>query len=395
MQTNESGVDLIKRFEGCRLEAYLCPAGVWTVGYGHTGADVRAGVRITEDRAEELLREDLQRFEDAVERLVMVPINPNEFSALVSLTYNIGEGNFSKSSCLRYLNQGNRAEAANRIELWNKARVNGELTVLEGLVRRRAAEKALFLTPTETETVMSVPTMDVPPAAESEDSAPPAGTTGQGQPPAPAPAQQAPAVPPSPTQQDVEILVQERLVQAEMERQSEATDQKIAVGATVSGAAATASVTRNAVDAIAPDRASARENGGALLVKIREFTDGVPEWVLVSLKLIIIAGIIYILYQLWRRGRIQQLSMKVASNDYARDMARQIALKAAEQRGLHIPKRGPANFLDEGHGAQADKSSKIKSTNSARPKWWSWRRTRSETMSTDQTSATDHGSQSK
>ncbi len=387
MQTNQAGVDLIKRFEGLRLEAYLCPAAVWTVGYGHTGSDVRAGVRVTEERAEELLREDLQRFEDAVKRLVMVPINPNEFSALVSLTYNIGEGNFSKSSCLRYLNQGNRPEAANRIELWNKARVNGELTVLEGLVRRRAAEKALFLTPMETETMMSVPTMDVPPAPESDQPAPPANVTVQSQSPAPAAASQAPAAPPGPTQQDIEILVEERLVQAETERQSAAADQKIAVGATVSGAAATASVARNAVDAIAPDRASARENGGALLVKIREFTDSVPEWILVSLKLIIIVGMVYILYQLWRRGQIQKVSAKVASNEQAREIARQVARQAAQQRGLHIPQRIPNQSLNAGEAATTSRAPKVKSKVTGGSKWWSWRQSKSETPSTGQTSS--------
>ncbi len=150
MQTNQAGLELIKMFEGLRLEAYVDAVGVWTIGYGHTKT-ARRGMVITEEQAEALLREDLQDAENAVNRLVKVPLNENEFSALASLVFNIGSGNFQKSTVLRRLNAEDRVGAADAIEWWNKGRVNGVLTTLPGLVRRRAAEKALFLTPTAQE----------------------------------------------------------------------------------------------------------------------------------------------------------------------------------------------------------------------------------------------------
>ncbi len=150
MQTNQAGLDLIKMFEGLRLEAYVDAVGIWTIGYGHTKG-VRAGMVITEEKAEQFLREDLADAEGAVSRLVKVPVNGNEFSALASLVFNIGSGNFQRSTVLRRLNAEDRVGAADAIEWWNKGRVNGVLTVLPGLVRRRAAEKALFLTPTPQE----------------------------------------------------------------------------------------------------------------------------------------------------------------------------------------------------------------------------------------------------
>lgn len=280
MRTNQAGVDLIKKYEGLELEAYLCPANVWTIGYGHTGPDVHPGMEVTESEAEHLLRQDLNKFERAVERLVMVPMNPNEFAALVSLTYNIGEGNFSKSSCLRYLNQGNRQEAANRIELWNKARVGGELTVLEGLVRRRAAEKALFLDPVESE-LMAVPTMDVPPDPAAEET----------------PAARASA--------DPEELAKQKYEQQEKERVEEETDQNIATGVAVAGSAAAASVARDAADQAAPSADEAVEFGG-FLYALREFVDGLPEWLLIGLKIVIVLALIYISVQLIRRRNVRR-----------------------------------------------------------------------------------------
>ena len=110
MKINETGLALIKSFEGLRLKAYKCPAGVWTVGYGHTGGDVKAGMIITEEEAEELLRQDLERFEEGVENLVEVELNENQFCALVSLAYNIGLGNFKRSTLLKLINKGNQNE---------------------------------------------------------------------------------------------------------------------------------------------------------------------------------------------------------------------------------------------------------------------------------------------
>lgn len=142
----KAGLDLIKHFEGLRLEAYICPAGVPTIGYGSTRG-VRLGDRISEAQAEALLRRDLLRFERAVNDLVKVPLTQGQFDALVSFAYNVGEGSLASSTLLKRLNAGRYAEAADQFLRWNKARVNGRLTALPGLTRRREAERALFLTP--------------------------------------------------------------------------------------------------------------------------------------------------------------------------------------------------------------------------------------------------------
>ncbi len=148
MRTSENGVELIKRFEGLELEAYQDIAGIWTIGYGHTGADVQPGMKISERDAEELLRRDLKPREQAVEGAVKVPLNQNEFDALVSFVYNVGAAAFRGSTALKRLNKGDRVGAADALTWWNKATVGGVLREVLGLTRRRAAEKALFLTPT-------------------------------------------------------------------------------------------------------------------------------------------------------------------------------------------------------------------------------------------------------
>lgn len=139
MHTSQKGLDLIKSFEGLRLSAYKCPADVWTIGYGTT-AGVKQGQTITKERAEELLREDVRRFEDQVLRLVKMPLTQGQFDALTSFVYNLGAGNLSNSTLLRLLNAGDYDGAAAQFERWNKA--GGK--VLAGLIRRRAAERALF-----------------------------------------------------------------------------------------------------------------------------------------------------------------------------------------------------------------------------------------------------------
>lgn len=139
-QINAAGLELLKSFEGCRLTAYKCPAGVWTIGYGTT-AGVRSGMTITQAEAERLLRRDLDKFERAVADAVKVSLTDNQFSALVSFTYNVGIGALQGSSVLRILNQGNYKEAADRLLAWNKA--GGR--ELAGLNRRRQAERSLFL----------------------------------------------------------------------------------------------------------------------------------------------------------------------------------------------------------------------------------------------------------
>ena len=140
MNTSKLGLNLIKGFEGFRARAYVCPAGVLTIGYGHTGKDVKPGMTITEPRGVELLAQDVGRFERAVERLVKVPLAQNQFDALVSFTYNVGEGNLQSSTLLKKLNAKDYSGAAAQFDRWNR----GGGKVLTGLVRRRAAERKMF-----------------------------------------------------------------------------------------------------------------------------------------------------------------------------------------------------------------------------------------------------------
>lgn len=137
---NEAGLALIKEFEGLRLTSYRCPAGVWTVGWGSTGPHVVPGMTITEEEAETLLRDDLRRFEEGVEQLVEVPLNDNQFAALVSFAFNLGLGALSGSTLLRLLNEGDYASVPAQLARWNKA--GGK--VLAGLSRRREAEGKLW-----------------------------------------------------------------------------------------------------------------------------------------------------------------------------------------------------------------------------------------------------------
>ncbi len=145
MRITEEGLALIKRFEGFRARAYRCPAGVWTIGYGHTGAagppTVAAGMVISRAEAEEILRRDVDGFARDVETSLRVALDDRQFSALVSFAYNVGITNFRKSSVLAYVNAGDLAAVPGRLQLWNKAKGR----VLPGLVKRRAAEAELFL----------------------------------------------------------------------------------------------------------------------------------------------------------------------------------------------------------------------------------------------------------
>jgi lysozyme len=142
MKINRAGLDLIKDFEGLRLVGYRCPAGIPTIGYGHTGPEVRVGQRITQAQADAYLANDLARFERGVQQaLGETPTTENEFSAMVSLAYNIGLGGFAKSSILRHHKAGHRLRAAASFLLWVKAAGK----ILPGLVRRRNAERKLYL----------------------------------------------------------------------------------------------------------------------------------------------------------------------------------------------------------------------------------------------------------
>lgn len=134
-----NGRALIRSFESLALTAYLCPAGVWTIGYGSTGAHVKSGLTITAARAEELLTEDLDRFERCL--TVQVPTaTQNQYDAMMSLAFNIGTTNFTASTLLRKHRAANTVGAAAEFARWNKSKGK----VLAGLTRRRAAEAALY-----------------------------------------------------------------------------------------------------------------------------------------------------------------------------------------------------------------------------------------------------------
>lgn len=139
MRISDAGIDLIKRFEGCRLVAYLDAVGVWTIGYGST-VDVAPGMQITMAQAEDRLRRDLEDAERAVNDLVTAPITQAQFDSLVSWTYNLGRGNLQKSTLLRHLNAGKYADAGYEFSKWDKA--GGH--VLAGLTARRRAEQRMF-----------------------------------------------------------------------------------------------------------------------------------------------------------------------------------------------------------------------------------------------------------
>jgi lysozyme len=130
---------IIKESESLQLKAYLCPAGVWTIGWGHTKG-VKAGDTCTIDEAEVMLSSDLLDAEYAVNKCVKVDLNQNQFDALVSFVFNVGGGNFKSSTMLRKLNAGDYAGAANEFKRWNKA--GGR--VLNGLTIRREKESKLF-----------------------------------------------------------------------------------------------------------------------------------------------------------------------------------------------------------------------------------------------------------
>jgi GH24 family phage-related lysozyme (muramidase) len=145
MQISNNGIALIKQFEGCRLTAYQDSVGVWTIGYGWTqpvdGKPIRAGMTIKQETAERLLKTGLVSYENDVARLVKVGLSQSQFDALVSFTYNLGARSLSTSTLLQKLNAGDYAGAADEFQRWNKA--GGK--VLNGLTRRREAERALFL----------------------------------------------------------------------------------------------------------------------------------------------------------------------------------------------------------------------------------------------------------
>jgi lysozyme len=150
LKISPSGINLIKKFEGLHkqtaegdVRAYRCVAGRWTLGWGHTKS-VRSGMRATIEECERYLAEDLREVGQYINALVDVPLNQPHFDSLSSFVFNLGVGNFKKSTLLKKLNQGNYNDIPSELMRWNKARVDGVLTSLPGLTRRRAAEAALF-----------------------------------------------------------------------------------------------------------------------------------------------------------------------------------------------------------------------------------------------------------
>ena len=139
MQISQEGIDLVKKFEGCKLEAYQCAAGVWTIGYGSTHG-VQKGDVWSQEKAEMMLINELEEYGLYVEELVTMPLNQCQYDALTSWTFNLGPSNLKSSTLLMILNQGIYEEIPFQIKRWNK--VNGVIN--DGLIRRREAEALLF-----------------------------------------------------------------------------------------------------------------------------------------------------------------------------------------------------------------------------------------------------------
>ena len=140
MKISEEGLALIKKFEGCELEAYQCAAGIWTIAYGRI-KEVKEGHTCTQEQAETWLDEELHEYQSYIDDMVKVNLEQCQFDALVSWVYNLGPSNLKSSTLLKVLNNSEYDEVPEQIKRWNKA--GGK--VLEGLVRRREAEALLFL----------------------------------------------------------------------------------------------------------------------------------------------------------------------------------------------------------------------------------------------------------
>lgn len=142
MKISEKGLQLIKEFEGYEGKAYLCPAGVWTIGYGHTQG-VEENDMCSVEEAVEFLKKDVEKAERAVNDLVKHELNQNQFDALVSFVFNLGRERFRQSSLLKFLNSAHFPLAGGQFDRW----IYADGKVMQGLVKRRAAEKKLFLEP--------------------------------------------------------------------------------------------------------------------------------------------------------------------------------------------------------------------------------------------------------
>ena len=148
---NDAGLQLLKKLEGCRLTAYVDQAGVWTIGYGHTGHEVVPGLCWSQEHAEQALSEDIEHFSLGVERLIKSDLNDNQLSALFIFAYNIGLAGFAGSSAFRDVNASAFASVPAAMMLWDKIHDlrSGQLIVNDGLVKRRQAEIQLWNTPVD------------------------------------------------------------------------------------------------------------------------------------------------------------------------------------------------------------------------------------------------------
>lgn len=146
MKISKNGIEFIKQHEGLRLTAYKCSAGKWTIGYGHT-SNVFAGMKITENQAEEFLNEDLKQFENAINKLVITKLNQNQFDALVSFVFNNGISAFEASTLRRKLNAKDYKKASEEFKRWVYVQdpSTKKMKSEAGLVKRRNDEKILFL----------------------------------------------------------------------------------------------------------------------------------------------------------------------------------------------------------------------------------------------------------
>ena len=145
-KVNSAGIKLVQKFEGLKLDAYTCPAGIWTIGYGHTKG-VKKGDKITEADAEKILAQDLAQCGEQIEQCVNAPLNDNQFAALASFVFNAGIGSLKVSTLLRRLNNGDYDCVPSELCKWVKASnpKTGKKVTLPGLVKRRAAEGQLWL----------------------------------------------------------------------------------------------------------------------------------------------------------------------------------------------------------------------------------------------------------
>jgi lysozyme len=141
VKISAAGIAHIKHFEGCRLSSYFCTSGVCTIGFGHTGPDVKPGMTISEERAEELLRRDLEAAEKAVADLVTVPLRQGQHDALVDFAFNLGRDALAGSTLLKLLNQRRYGKAAEQLMRW----VHSGSAVIAGLQRRRQAARRMWL----------------------------------------------------------------------------------------------------------------------------------------------------------------------------------------------------------------------------------------------------------